>query len=341
MQRQERPNRHFAPGLEFSRIERMFPDERFAGEEGLGDDAFVWRPDAGETWVAASDASAEGVHYRLDWASPARALRKAMLANLSDINAMGGATRLALFNLGARADWDDAAYEALGDALRGLEAAHGFRVSGGDTATLADSSFFSIAVLGTVAGHPLTRSGARPGQRVYVSGHLGASSAGLALLVRSGPRAEAAGEREAALVRAHLDPSPPLSLGPRLARLGRPDRPVACIDVSDGLSSEAWHLARRSGCALRLDAARLPAHPALAGLSRDEVRRHVLHGGEEYQLLFTGAFTEDELAELRAVCPVTEIGEVLPGAGVTLLENGEEKPLEARGWNHGELIRNE
>lgn len=337
MPRRVRLNHHFAPGVEFSRIEHMFPADRFSRDGGgLGDDGFVWRPASGEAWVAASDASAEGVHYRLDWASPPRALRKALLANLSDVNAMGGTTRLALFNLGARAAWGDDVFDALGGALRELESAHGFRVAGGDTTTLADASFFSFTVLGTISGRPLLRGSARPGQRIYVSGFLGGASAGLSLLRGGGRIAEEARGADAALVKAHLDPEPPLALGPLLASLNRGDRPVACIDVSDGLSSEAWHLARQSECALRLDAARLPVHPALAGLTFDERRAHLLHGGEEYQLLFTGDFSAEEIARLRAVCRVAEVGEVVAGEGVSLLEAGVERPLEAGGWSHGE-----
>src|SRR5690606_1610598 len=167
-------NRFFAPGGEFARIERLFGPGHFARDaRGLGDDAFAWEPGAGETWVAASDASVEGVHYRLDWAPPARALRKALLANLSDINAMGGRTRFALFNRGARAGWDPVVYDELGDALRALEAAHGFRVAGGDTTVPPDAGFFSFAVFGVVAGSPLLRSAVRPGHRLYVSGTLG------------------------------------------------------------------------------------------------------------------------------------------------------------------------
>jgi thiamine-monophosphate kinase len=328
-------NRHFASGEEFARIEKMFAPTRFSRDgSGIGDDGFAWKPGAGETWIAASDASAEGVHYRLDWVSPARAMRKALLANLSDINAMGGSTRFALFNLGARGDWSTDEFEAIGETLRELESAFGFQTLGGDTTTLPASSFFSFTVLGTVAGLPLLRSNARPGQRVYLSGHLGGSSAGLSLLRAGLLEKDAKSESDAALIRAHLDPEPPLSLGPLLAKLNRPDRPVACIDISDGLSSELGHLARQSGCALRIDAARIPFHPALTGRSHAEVRGHLLHGGEEYSLLFTGDFTDEELAQLRKVGPVTAIGDVLAGEGVRVVEDGEEKPLEPGGWIH-------
>lgn len=334
-------NRFFAPGLEFSRIERMFSAEHFARDgRGLGDDAGIWEPVPGKTWVAASDASVEGVHYRLDWAPPESALRKALLANLSDINAMGGRTRFVLFNLGARTTWTPEVFEALGAALREVEAEAGCRVAGGDTVLLADKGFFSFAVWGEVAGKPLLRSAVRPGHRVYVSGVLGGSSAGLSLLQEGGSRGnsgaaeQASSSSESALLQAHFRPEPPLELGPLLATLCRDDRPVAAIDISDGLSSELWHLARQSQCALHIDAAKLPVHAALRGRPFSELRSHVLHGGEEYQLLFTGDFSPEELVRIRAHVPVSEIGAAKTGEGVFLSEGTETLPLPAGGYVH-------
>lgn len=327
-------NRFFAPGAEFARVESMFPASRFVRDaRGLGDDGFVWDPDGALAWVAASDASVEGVHYRLDWATPAQAVRKALLANLSDVNAMGGRTRMALFNLGARADWEPPVFADLGAALRELERAHGFVTAGGDTTTAppGGGSFFSFAVMGTIEGAPLLRGGVRPGHDVFVSGTLGGSSAGLAWFGKNAPSSAAGwAAREA-----HLNPAPPLALGPALARLAGDGRSVGAIDVSDGLSSELWHLARASGCALRIDAARVPRHPALAGLPPDEALGHALHGGEEYQLLFTGSFTPQELARLRAIGPVTRIGRAEEGDGVFLREDSSVRPLAAGGWSHG------
>jgi thiamine-monophosphate kinase len=323
-------NRFFAPGGEFARIERMFTPDRFSRDgRGLGDDACVWTPQAGETWVAASDASAEGVHYNLDWVAPEQALRKALLANLSDINAMGGRTRLALFNLGARGDWESGVFDALGQTLREMEEAFGFRVVGGDTTSLPGPGFFSFTVLGVVEGAPLLRSGVRAGHRLYVSGTLGGSSAGLAWL-RDHDRVDGGGP----LAEAHLNPAPPLDLGPALALLNGADRPIGAIDISDGLSSELWHLSRQSGCALHLDAEKIPLHPALAARPFAAARDHALHGGEEYQLLFTGTFSPAELERLRRVTPVTEIGVAAAGEGVFIREGREERPLEAGGYKH-------
>ena len=321
----------FAPGAEFARIGRMFGPAHFSADgRGLGDDAYVWEPAPGETWVATTDASAEGTHFRLDWTAPARAARKCLTASLSDVNAMGGSARLAFFCLGAHASWDDAVYADIGASLRALEAEHGFVIAGGDTTVAREGAFFAFTVLGRVAGRPLLRSAARPGHRICVSGALGGSAAWLDLRdASSGGDGAARLER---LERAHFDPEPPLALGPALAAL---DHPVAAIDVSDGLSSELWHLARRSGCALVVDAASVPAHPALSGLPPERVREWALHGGEDYQLLFTGAFTDAELDALRAHADITVIGEVTEGDGVFLRDADGVTPLPAGGYVHG------
>jgi len=330
-------NRFFAPGREFSLIERMFSPAHFSPDgQGLGDDAFVWRlPGHPNPLVVTTDASAEGVHFRLDWTSPAQALRKALMANLSDVNAMGGRSRHVFFNLGARRDWPTETFDALGAALRAMEAEFGFTVSGGDTLK-ADSAFFSFTVIGEVEGRPLLRSACRPGHRVYVSGALGGSAAGLAaLLDHAGSLTPEPPGREA-LIGSHLNPLAPLALGPALASLSQSTgKPVAAIDLSDGLSSELAHLARQSGCALSIRAESLPAHPALASRSLESVRDFVLNGGEEYQLLFTGDFSDPELARLRALAPVTDIGLVREGEGVWIEQGGEEVKLQAKGWVHG------
>jgi thiamine-monophosphate kinase len=324
-------NRHFAPGREFSLIESLFDPSHFSRDgRGLGDDGYLFRA-GGETWAVSADASVEGIHYRLDWTSAEAALEKAVLSNLSDINAMGGKASLAFLCLGALDAWDQGQIARLGETLARLENRHGFRVAGGDTVRKERESFFSITVMGRIHGKPLLRSQARPGQRIYASGSLGSSAAGLALL--SGghrPADEPAWEPYFA---AHLRPSPPLELGPLLAGCGNE---AAAIDISDGLSSELWHLSRQSGCRLVVEWSKLAYDPALPGLPGGERWKDwILSGGEEYQLLFTGDFSETELARLSGVAGIREIGAVRAGEGVGLLdEGGTERNLEAAGWNH-------
>jgi thiamine-monophosphate kinase len=341
-------NRHFAPGREFSLIESLFATTGATGGKGdaarfppdatgIGDDACLIRA-GGETLAATTDASVEGVHYRLDWASPAEALEKCLLSNLSDLNAMGARASHALLTLGVPAAWGEEEFARLGKALQGLEAARGFRVTGGDTVRQPSGSFFSFTLIGPLRGRPLLRGNARPGHGIYVSGTLGGSAAGLRLLETGRKPGSAPGLE--ALLRRHLRPDPPLGLGPFLASL---PGPVSAIDLSDGLSSELWHLSRQSGCRLVVEWGKLPYEKelgeaaALLGAAEAPLRRRdwVLHGGEEYQLLFTGEFGDADLAGMAPFARVTRIGTVRAGTGVALLEeDGAEADLPAGGWSH-------
>jgi thiamine-monophosphate kinase len=324
-------NRFFAEGGEFSFVEALFDAGHFARDgRGLGDDAYLMQA-GGETWAVSTDASVEGLHFRLDWTTPEAALEKALLSNLSDINAMGGRASLAFLALGALKSWDRDMAVRLGRTLARLEARHGFKVAGGDTVRKEKECFFSFTVMGKVEGRPLLRSNVRPGHRLYVSGPLGASASGLALL-QAGRRR---GEDPAwdPFFAAHDRPEPPLGLGPALAAL---PGPVAAIDVSDGLSSELWHLSRQSGCRLTVEWGKLPYDKGLESLPvSGPWRDRVLHGGEEYRLLFSGDFSAEELARLKAHADIREIGSARAGEGVGLADGtGTERDLEAAGFSH-------
>ena len=324
-------NRYFAPGGEFSLIESLFDASHFAKDgAGLGDDGYLLKL-GGETWAVSTDTSVEGIHFRLDWAPLEAALEKALLSNLSDINAMGGTTSLAFFNLGALKAWGETDLRALGGILARMESLHGFRIAGGDTVRKEKECFFTFTVMGRVVGHPLLRSNARPGHRIYVSGSLGRSATGLKAFLAGGRPG-----REPALdpyLAAHLRPDPPLRLGPVLAACAGP---VAAIDISDGLSSELAHLSRQSGCRLTVEWGKLPYDSALERLPGGEGwRDRVLHGGEEYQLLFTGDFTAAELGRMRKEADITEIGMVTSGEGVGIMDGtGKESELKAEGFSH-------
>jgi thiamine-monophosphate kinase len=333
-------NRFFAEGGEFSLIESLFDASHFSRDgQGLGDDGYLMRI-GGETWAVTTDSSVEGIHYRLDWASPEEALEKALLSNLSDINAMGGRASLVFFNLGALKSWDGNMISRLAAVLERMEKRYGIKIAGGDTVRKERESFFTFTVLGRVEGKPLLRSNALPGHRIYVSGVLGRSAAGLALFNRghkpAGPASGTAGPDTGAWApyfTAHLLPAPPLALGPALSACANPS---AAIDISDGLSSELRHLSRQSGCRLTVEWGKLPYDGALDRLPDGEGWKDwVLNGGEEYQLLFTGDFSQDELARLAREADFREIGRVTAGEGVGMLDGtGKEKELVAAGWSH-------
>ncbi len=331
---------HFADKPEFSFITALVGAGQLRRDAlGPGDDACLLPQPDGRNLLVSTDASVEGVHYRLDWVKPALALRKAVMSNLSDINAMGGKTTHLFLTLGLRPDWDRSVAIELGEEMRALATAHEFLFAGGDTVRVPHDSFFAITVLGETRGRPLLRSAVKPGHKIYVSGSLGTSAAGLQLLLQDWRReawpfstVHPHGSIQDQAIAAHLSPRPPLALGPALSAHREA---VAAIDISDGLSSELAHLSRQSGCRLVIDWSKLPYDPALSDLLGAERQGEgVLHGGEEYQLLFAGHFTEAELQALQALTSCREIGFAEVGEGVVLLSSGTESPLLPGGFSH-------
>jgi thiamine-monophosphate kinase len=290
----------------------------------IGDDGAVV-----DDRVYTTDMLVEDVDFTR--AAPLRLVaRKSLAVNLSDLAAMGATPAYALLSLGLP-EWALAEVDAMLVAY--AEAAREWRIEiiGGDFSR-AGKLTISVTAVGRLTTRPLLRSGARPGDRIYVSRPLGASAAGFAL---AGRDALAYADREfiESAVRRHLDPEPEIALGIALAGI---PQVTACIDVSDGLSTDLHHLCDASGVGAEIEKERVPVFPDLLlhgpklGL---DVRNAVLHGGEEYALLFTSSLREAELStKLRR--PVYAIGRVTREREVTLREEGVARPLEARGWDH-------
>jgi thiamine-monophosphate kinase len=261
---------------------------------GPGDDAAVVAAPDGRV-VATTDVLVEGVHFRRDWSAAYDVGRKAAAANLADVAAMGATATALLVGLAAPGDLPVEWATGLADGLRDEAAVVGAVVVGGDTVS-CDRIVVSVTALGDLAGRaPVTRGGARAGDRVVLAGVVGPSAAGLALL--------RAGRTDGPLVQAHRRPSPPYALGPVLAALGA----TAMCDVSDGLVQDLGHLAAASGVRILLDSALL----ALAeGVTVDDA----LTGGEDHALV---AAVPADVALPEGVTP---IGTVEPGEpGVTVL----------------------
>jgi len=290
---------------------------------GPGDDAaVVAAPDA--RVVASTDVLVEGVHFRWDWSGPVQIGRKAAAVSLADIAAMGAVPTALLVGLalpGSTAvDW-------VLDLARGLgeEAARtGATVAGGDISS-ADTVMIGVTALGDLAGAaPVTRGGARPGDQVAVTGALGRSAAGLALLTAG--RHEPAGP-----VAAYRRPRPPYPAGPEAAALGA----TAMIDTSDGLVQDLGHVAAASGVLIDVRTERLPADPevaaAAAALGRADGTGWMLTGGEDHALAATfppGLALPAHWAVIGTVAA--------PGAAVaagTVLVDGQLPPGPG-GWDH-------
>jgi thiamine-monophosphate kinase len=304
---------------------------------GPGDDAAVVRPPRGSRLLLTTDLLAEGVHFRRSWVSPSDLGWKLAAVNLSDIAAMGGRPLWALLSLALppnlEAGFAAGLRRGLGEAARRFD----FAIAGGDTCASGDGIFLSLTLVGAAGERLLTRDGAAPGDLIFVTGHLGASSLGLASLERDGAGARPAPLR--ACVRRHLRPEPRLAFGAALARAGLA---TAGMDVSDGLSRDLARLCASSGVGAAVSPAALPVLPTTVRsarlLGRDPLEA-ALHGGEEYELLFTAKRQDGErVAALgrRLGLPVVAIGRVAARrAGVTLIDGGGVRhPFAAGTWEH-------
>ena len=311
---------------------------------GIGDDTAVLEF-AGGRLLATVDMLVEGVHFDLSFITPWQLGRKALAVNLSDIAAMGGEPLFALVSLGLSGQVDEDFVEELYRGMVAMAETCGVGIVGGDTVRSPGGLIVDVAVLGRVAA-PLTRSGARPGDLVAVTGHLGASAAGLHWLLRQKERRPeafvgAAGEDGAvrSVVRAHLEPVPRLREAAELTATGLV---TAMIDISDGLASEANHIARESGVGMVIYAEAIPVASATREVARllgADPLAWALAGGEDYELLLTCApGSEERLRKAVAATgtPLTFIGEVVPAErGVTLVGGGGTvRALEPAGYDH-------
>jgi thiamine-monophosphate kinase len=313
---------------EFDIIARFF--SRAAGRAdvllGVGDDAAVLMPPPGQALVAATDTLVEGRHFLPG--TPAAAVgHQALAANLSDLAAMGAEPAWALLSLSMPAA-DERWLEEFARGLYALAGTHGVALVGGDT--VSGPLVVTIEVLGFVPpAAALKRGGARAGDVVYVSGTPGEAAAGLELL-KSGAAGFDSSDRR---VQRFLRGEPRLQLGRALRGVAS-----AAMDVSDGVLGDLHKLASASGVAVRLDLDSLPVAPVLAAhYDRAQCERFVLHGGDDYELLFTvpagGAGALDALARDAGIA-VHAIGTVEPGSGVQCLRAGRIENVTGQGYDH-------
>jgi len=332
------------------RIQKQSPRRTPGVMIGIGDDAAALRVSANALLLATTDMLIEGVHFDLSVMDFHSLGWKSAAVNLSDIAAMGGLPRFCLTSLGIP---PRIPVEHITEFYRGFNAllrAHKAGLAGGDTCSSRDHLIISVTVLGEVTKkRMLSRAGARAGDRIFVTGSLGDSAAGLELLqLRNAPRTRQApcGMRNikseirnpksaiARLVERHLRPVPRVEWGRNISLSGCAS---AMIDISDGLSSDLSHICEQSNVGALIYSNKIPVSPILLR-AMDNLRKHplryALSGGEDYELLFTVPPAHVKRLQLLNIV-ATEIGEITRTRGLYIVDDkGREKTLKPTGYNH-------
>jgi thiamine-monophosphate kinase len=291
---------------------------------GIGDDCAVIRLPAGHDALVTTDFSLEGVHFRREWHSAEVVGHRCLARGLSDIAAMGGEPVAAFLSLALPGDLPQKWVDGFVRGLLRLARRYKVSLAGGDTAQSPAGVLADIVVLGSAPkGKAIRRSGAQPGDRIYVTGELGGAVAALELL-RAGKKVRAADFPR------HFWPDPRIEVGRFLRQKGLAS---AMIDISDGLSTDLAHICEESGVGAEIRADAIPL--ARIGRREDEVDlRLALHGGDEYELLFS-APRGKRVPERIAGVAITEIGWVRRDKHVWLLNNeGVGVELQPQGWQH-------
>jgi thiamine-monophosphate kinase len=325
---------------------------------GIGDDCAVLRPPAGEEIVVTTDFSLEQVHFRRDWHIPEVIGHRCLARGLSDLAAAGARPMAAFLSLAVPAELtapgeQQSWFTRFFDGLLALANRYKLPLAGGDTAQSPEFDCrgrkgaamiaADIVLLGsTKRGRALLRSGARAGDVIYVTGALGGAAAELLAVARNPQRF--AGLTQAQKNHPHLYPEPRVEVGLKLAAAGktRSRAAHAAIDLSDGLSTDLLHVCDESGLAAELDAAAIPVHPLALQAEKDgwipSALTLALHGGEDYELLFTASRSAPIPRRIAGV-DIHPIGQMYPRkprrARVTLrAQNGQTRALKPGGWEH-------
>jgi thiamine-monophosphate kinase len=297
-------------------LQKRFPGRRSEVLKGIGDDALVFR----DGYVISTDSFFEKTHFDLSYYSFYDLGYHTMAAGLSDIAAMGAAPIAALISLFVSRKIGIKAIRELYDGFDELARKFKCDISGGD---IVKSHTFglTITVIGS-AKRPLLRSGARPGDKLYVSNFLGLAEAGRIVLHEKLPVSQ---YPEA--VKKHLYPEPRIKEAFALGKYA-----TSCIDTSDGLSTDAFHLAEESQVKIIIDTEHVPIHPEvgkLCSMRGLDPMRFILSSGEDFELLFTAP----KLTKIARVT-IFRVGRVAKGVGLYISACGRERPIKPSGYEH-------
>ncbi|MDT8070493.1 MAG: thiamine-phosphate kinase [Terriglobia bacterium] len=296
----------------------------------IGDDCAVLEIAAGNETLVTTDFSLEGIHFRRDLHSAHVVGHRCLARGLSDIAAMGGEPTAAFLSLALPEDLPQKWVDEFLDGFLGLAREFGVTLAGGDIAQSPGGVLADIMVVGTLPrGEAIMRSGAKPGDHLYITGELGAASAMLERMFANPKKRYRASDSPA-----HFVPQPQIKIGRYLR-----DKKIASamIDISDGLSTDLTHLCDESGVRAEVQEEAIP----VASIGKHEVSlENALHGGDEYQLLFTAPPNKRVPAEIAGV-PISQIGYIeapqkhLPK--ILLFEGNDAElgvELRPKGWEH-------
>ena len=292
--------------------------------KGIGDDCAVLKIPAGHEALVTTDFTSEDVHFRRGWHAPDVVGRRCLTRGLSDMAAMGGRPIAAFLSLAVPQTIPQRWVDGFMKGLLQLADQFDTTLAGGDTAESKSGILADIVVLGSVPrGKAVMRSGAKPGDGIYVSGELGGATAALKQLFR-GKKVRPVDYSP------HFHPTPRVEIGEwlREKRIA-----TAMIDLSDGLSTDLKHICEESGVGAKIEASQIPR--AMVGPLHEPVALDLaLHGGEDYELLFT-APAHRRVPQRVAGVPIHRIGRVQSGSGIVLVgENGKKQKLKPGGWEH-------
>ena len=278
----------------------------------IGDDCAVLQTPAGHELLVTTDLCLEGVHFRRDW-HPADAVGHRCLARgLSDIAAMAGEPLACFLSLGLPKDTPQKWVDGFLAGFTALARRHATPLAGGDTGESKSGIVADVMVVGTVPrGKAVGRSGAKPGDLIYVTGELGGSAAMVERLRR--------GTVKVAKKDPHFYPEPRIVVARKLRGTAS-----SMIDLSDGLSTDLSHLCEESGVGAEIEVARIP-------VARGATLRHALHGGEDYELLFTASDRKRVAASARRIGKVTRDRKQMMWLRTP---DGERMPMPVGGWEH-------
>jgi thiamine-monophosphate kinase len=294
---------------------------------GIGDDAAAWQGDD-SIQLASVDSFVEGVHFTPETTPWPEVGWKALAVNLSDIAALGGIPRYALVALSLPDDSQVEDVAALYSGMLKLARQYGVTIVGGDISR-APLVAIAITILGSSPTQQiLTRSSAKAGDVVAVTGKLGAAAAGMEVL-KSQRHLDP--EAETHLKNAFLHPTPHIAEGLLLVEQGV----KTAIDISDGLVADLGQICKASKVGARIEVERVPVELAVKTAFGERALELALSGGEDYELLFTASAEIVDKVKKAASCPVTAIGEITAGKGVTLVDKeGNPFALKKVGWEH-------